>query len=114
MEQPLRRRHGHQRADFYAPAGLTEDRYVAWIAAELRDVRAHPFEHRYPIEPAGVCGAGVFLAAHIGQIQIAQNSETVIDRNDHDITATAQVLAVVRRQFLPGTSLKTAAVQPDH
>src|SRR5262249_13431647 len=38
----------------------------------------------------------------------------MIDRNDHDITSTAQVLAVVRRQFLSRTGLKTAAMQPDH
>src|SRR5262245_14740019 len=114
MKQTFRARHCQQRTDFAAAARLSEDHYVAGIAAEVRDVVMRPFERRDQIQIADVGRARIFRAADFRQIQIAQNSKAVIDRNDDDIAATAQVLAVVGRQFLSRTGLKTAAVQPDH
>src|SRR5262245_39606224 len=114
MKQTFCARHRQQRTDFAAAARLPEDHYVAWIAAEVRNVVMRPFERRDQIQIADVGRARIFRAADFGQIQIAKNSQAVIDRNDDDIATTAQALAVVRRQFLSRPRLKATAVQPDH
>ena len=54
VEETLGGRHGHQGRDFCAPAGLAENRDVAWIAAEGCDVVAHPLERRHQVQLAGV------------------------------------------------------------
>src|SRR5215510_2243913 len=114
MKQTFRARHRQQRTDFAAAARLSEDHYVAGVAAEVCNVVMRPFERRDQIQIADVGRARIFRAADFGQIQIAQDSEAVVDRYDDDIATTAQAFAVVRRQFLSRTGLKTAAVQPDH
>src|SRR5580704_178135 len=54
MKQVLRRRHRHQGRDFLSAAGLAEDRYLARIAAELRDVAAHPTQRSDQIQHSSI------------------------------------------------------------
>src|SRR5262245_58996163 len=62
VEQTFGRRHSHQRADFSPTAGLTEDRNVPRIAAEVRYVVPHPFQRRNAVEHANVTRPGILLA----------------------------------------------------
>ena len=61
-EQSLRRGHAEQAGDFAAAAGLAEDRHVGRVAAELRDVVAHPLERGDDVEHADVARVGELVA----------------------------------------------------
>ena len=54
VKESLRRRHGHQRTDFGAAAGLAEDEHVVRIAAEFGDVVAHPLQRQQHVEIADI------------------------------------------------------------
>src|SRR5277367_4562748 len=66
MKQVLRRRHRHQGRDFLSASGLAEDRYPARIAAELRDVAAHPVESRDQVQHSSVARLAEVAAADAG------------------------------------------------
>ena len=91
MEQPLRRRHRQQRRDLPAAAGLTEDRHRARIAAELRDVVAHPVERCDDVEHADVAGRRELRAAGFAERREAEHVQAVIDRHDDDVAARARL-----------------------
>ena len=57
MKQSLGRGHGRQHGRLPAAAGLAEDGDVLGIAAERRDVVAHPFERQHQIQQARVTRA---------------------------------------------------------
>ncbi len=113
MEQALRRRHCHQRADFSAAAGLAEERDVARIAAEGCDVVAHPFERCDDVEVAQVAGVGVALAAHAREVQVPDGAEPVIDGDDDNVVMSSQPRAVITHESTRAAGV-AAAVQPDH
>src|SRR5208282_2046048 len=72
MKQILRRRHRKQRRDFLPAARLTEDRYFAGIAAELRYVVTHPLQSRDQIQHPNVARPAKFvIAASESQKRIA-------------------------------------------
>ena len=54
VEEAARCRHRHERLHFAAAARLTEDRHIARVAAELRDVVAHPLQGREHVERARI------------------------------------------------------------
>src|SRR5438105_681292 len=54
MEQSLGLRHGQQRRNLPAAARLAKYRHVVRIAAEVRDVIAHPFERGDDIQLADI------------------------------------------------------------
>ena len=54
VKQSLCRRHRHQRADFAAPAGFAEDRYIVRIATEIRDIVTYPLKRQNQIELADI------------------------------------------------------------
>ena len=113
VEQPLRRGHRHQRADLRAAARLPEDHHVARVATEPRDVVAHPLEREHDVEHAGVAGARVFLA--VGrQVQVPEDVQAVVERDDDDVAAPREPLAVVGLQLLARPVGEPAAVQPHH
>ncbi len=90
MEQPARRRHGQQRADFAPAAGLAEDRHVAGIAAEPVDVVAHPLQRRDHVERAGVPRLCELGTADRREVEEAEDVEPLIHGNDHDVVAFGQ------------------------
>ena len=113
MKQVLRRRHCEQRRDFLAAAGLAEDRHVARIAAELRDIVAHPLQRRDQIEHPDVARLGKFVVAEAGEKRVAQRAEAMIDAHRHHVAAPHQIAAVVN-QRRARTRHEAAAMQPDH
>ena len=59
----------------------------AGIAAEGRDVVAHPGERGDLIEQPGVRGARELFARQLGQVQEAERAEPVVDGHHHDVAA---------------------------
>ena len=90
--RPLALGMAEQRADLSAAARLAEDRDVARIAAEARGVVAHPFERGDEIEHADIARLREALAADGRQIEMAEDVEAVIDRDDHDVVAPARLV----------------------
>ena len=111
MEESLRLRHAEQRRDLPAAARLAEDGDVPGIAAECADVVAHPLERLHEVEHAGVAGGRVALAEQIAEMQIAERAESMVDGDQHDVAATAQVDAVVD-QARARSGGEAAAVEP--
>ena len=111
VEQALGARHGEEGADLSAAARLAEDRDVAGIAAEAGGMLAHPFERGDEIEQAGIARLGEALAVR-RQVEMAEDVEPVIDRDDHDVVAPREVHAVVARRVGRAVG-EGAAMQPD-
>ena len=95
MEQPRGRGHGEQRADLVAAARLAEDHDVAGITAEAGDVVAHPPEGGDEVEHPGVAADRERLAAELGQIQVAEGVEPMVDGDDDAVVLAGEVRAVV-------------------
>jgi hypothetical protein len=113
MEQALCRRHAEQRAHFAGAAGLAEDRDAPGIAAEARDVVAHPLEAGDDVLLSRVAGAGETLVAELGEMDETEDVEAVRDADDHHVVASRQVGAVIRQRCRRSAGI-SAAVQPDH
>ena len=93
VEQALRLWHGHQRRNLGPAAGLAEDRDIARIAAEFGHVCLDPFERKDQVKLTCIAAAG----EAIGQVEIAEDIEPVID-SDYDYIATfGEFCAVVKR-----------------
>ena len=112
MEKPFRRRHGEKRGDFLTAAGFSEDEDSAGIAAEIGNVVAHPGERGDDIEHADVAG-GFKRIAGVAEVGIAEQAEAVIDCDDHDISTTGEIRAVIQRSGT-GAGGECASVAPDH
>ncbi|MNM77606.1 hypothetical protein D3C81_894660 [compost metagenome] len=97
VEQSLRCRHGHQRGDLRATTGLAKYGDVVGIAAEFDRVLTYPVQRLDQIELADIAGIGQCLAAELGQIQVAEQVEAMVDGDDHHVAAPAQVAAVIQR-----------------
>ena len=95
MEQPRGRGHGEQHADLVAAARLAEDHDVAGITAEAGDVVAHPPESSDEVEHPGVPAQRERLAAELGQVQVAEGVEPMVDGDDDAVVLAGEVRAVV-------------------
>ena len=113
MEQALGRGHGHERGDFASATGLTKDEHAPGIAAEVCDVVADPFERGDNVEHAHVGGVGV-LRTVVGEVEVAENVEAMVDADHDHVAAVGQAFAVVGWQLLSGAGGVAAAVQPEH
>ena len=113
VKEALGGRHGHQRADLHAAAGLPKDGDVAGIAAHVADVVAHPFEREHEIEHAGVARFGETRAAEFGEVEVAEDVEAVIHGN-HDHVVIARQVGAVGLRARARAGAKAAAVEPDH
>ena len=113
VEQPLGARHPKQRADLSAAARLAEDGDIARIAAQAAGMLVHPLQRRHEIENARVSRRGEALVAGAREIEVAEDIEPVVDRDDDDIIAPREAAAVI-----PGRVGRPvgegAAMQPDH
>ena len=102
-EQALGPGHGQERADAHGAGRLAEDRDVGRVAAEGRDVVAHPLERGDLVEQAEVRIA-------VGEVEEALGADAVVDRHADDAVA-GEAAAVVGRA---GPDLEHAARDPDH
>ena len=94
VKEPLRRRHREQSRHLTAAARLAEDRDVACVAAELRDVGADPLERVHDVEHADVAGLREVAAAELREMGEAEHVQAVVDGDDHDVAAAREVGAV--------------------
>ena len=113
MEQSFCRRHGHQNTDFGAATRLAENQDTPGIPTECGDVVADPFERGNDIQHSGIARLRILLAI-LGQIQIAQNVESVIESDDDHIAAARQIFAVECGDVVARSGFEPAAMQPDH
>src|SRR4029079_3038310 len=70
-------------------------------------------ERRREILDADVRGTRPFLTADVGQVQVAENVQPVIDRHDDDVLFSREVRAVVQK-IVAGAGREAAAVHPYH
>ena len=112
MEETLGRRHGEQGADFARAAGLTVDRDIVGVAAEVRDVVLDPLQRGDTIGDAYVGGFRE-SAAFIGEIQESEGIEAVIDGDLDDVVLPRQVCAIVDG-VAAVTAGEATTVKPHH
>ncbi len=95
MKQALGRWHGLECARFRATARLAEYHDGVGIAAEIFDVVADPFEGGDKVEHPRDAGLGVFARrAQIGQMEIAEDAESVIDGHAYDVFVAGLIFSV--------------------
>lgn len=113
MQQALSRRHGQQCGGLRAATGLPEDHDVAGIVAEARDVVPDPpqcgdrVEH--PVHPRGRPLLG---RAEVGEVEVAEHAEPVVDRDHHDVAEPGQRVPV-EPAVVAGAGAEPAAVEGD-
>ena len=81
-------------AHFAPPPDWPKMRDVARVAAEARDVVAHPAQREHEVEHAGVAGVGELGPAESAQIQVPERVQAVVDGDDDDVAAARQPRAV--------------------
>ena len=113
MEQSFCRRHGGQRQNLGAAAGLAEQSYVIWIAAEFCNVFMYPLQRRHNIQNSGVTGFLIFFPV-CGKIQKAQGVQPVVHRYHHHVALAAEVFSVINVFHAGGTGEIAAAMEPHH
>src|SRR5579862_9935918 len=92
---------------------MAEQSYLGWIAAELGDVRADPFEAGDLVEQAVVAGAVAAFAAELGRGEEAERVHAIRNTDEHH-SFLREVGAVIERGA-GGTAHEAAAVDPgDH
>ncbi len=105
VEEALCGGHGEKGRGRHAARGLAEEGDVVGVAAEGRDVRRDPAKRRDLIELArvriGIVGA-----------QVAEESEAVVDRDQHDVVSSADCGAFVER-LRAGSGHEPAAMDPE-
>ncbi len=112
VEQPLGERGHGQEVDHAGACGLARDGDAVRVAAEVRDVVAHPAQDGDAVEQSVVSRGPVCrLGAQLGGGQKAEGAQAVVEGDD-DEAVTGQVLAVVAG-VRPGTFAESAPVDPD-
>jgi len=86
---------------------------VATIAAERLCVVAHPLQGEHEVEQAGHARAGKVLATQVGQVQVAEGVQPVIEGDDHHVAPPAEGGAVVPA-FRTGAGHESPTVEPHH
>ncbi len=90
MEQAAGRRHRQQRRDLRASTGLAENRDIVGIATEFGDVARDPSQGLHEVQHPRVAGIReALLRTRSGKMQIAEQVEPVIERDDDDIALVA-------------------------
>ena len=112
VKQALRHRHGEQGADLGAAAGFAENGDAGRIAAEGRDIGLHPLQGGHQIQQPGIAGLGEIRPANGGQVQEAENIQSMVDVDHHDIALSQPRWAYV--VGIAGAGGKGTAMQPHH
>ena len=100
-------------ADLRSAAGLAHDRDVLRIAAEARDIVAHPLKRADQIEIADIARGGELLAELFREVEIAEGVEAMVDRDDHNVALLGQIAPVIGGPVARPVGI-AAAVEPDH
>ena len=108
MKQSLGRRHRHQDRRLGPAARLAEHQHPRRIAAEGRGVLAHPGQGGDDIHHAHRARLGEPRRL-IGQVQIAEGAQAVVDGDHHTIAEARQGLAVEAWR-IAGAAIEAAAV----
>src|SRR6185295_5284903 len=88
--------------------------HVAWIAAEVCDVIAHPLERRYDVEHPHIARRREALATNARQVAVAEGAQPVVDRAEDDVAEARKVLAVVAVVLDAVSVGEAATVNPEH
>ena len=112
-EQPARGRRAEQHADTRAPRRFAEHGDALRVAAERADAVAHPLERGNLVEHAEISRARVLRAEQLGEVQVAEKTEAIVDRDHHDVAAGREVRAVVPRR-VARAPYERAAVDPHY
>jgi hypothetical protein len=75
---------GQQRAHGKRSGALTEDRYVACIAAKAADVLLHPAQRRHHVHQGIVAGVASTFRCQVLRGQKAKDAQPVVDGHEHD------------------------------
>src|SRR6185312_10531263 len=106
-------RHSEQSADLRATAGFPEDGDIPGIATERFGVVPDPFERKNDVQQARDAGAGELFPADVGEMQVAENVEPMINGNDYDVAPGCEGSAVVPG-FRTSSRGVSPSVKPDH
>src|SRR5690606_8464343 len=99
--------------DLGATAGLAEREHPLRVAAERRDVVAHPREREHEVELAHVAGVREPGSAEALQVQVAERIQAMVDGDDDDVLRGRQPPPVVQRAGA-GAVRVGAAVDVEH
>ena len=113
MEETLGWGHGHEYGNLAATAGLAEDGDSSGVTAEIGDVVTHPLEGHNNIEHPDSARIRVLLAVS-SEIEVPEDSQTMIHTDHDNVAAASQILAIVGGRFETGTHGVAAPVEPDH
>ena len=94
-----------------AAARLAERQYPARIAAEAFDVLAHPAQRGDDVHHPNRAGMRERRPL-VGQVQVAERAQPVVDRHHHAVAEPRQLLAVVARR-VARAAVEAAAVDVD-
>ncbi len=97
-EQVFGRRYGQQRGDGVCAGTLAEDRHVARLSAERRDVVADPAQSHHQVAQVEVVVDGDVLRRQRRQVEAAERPEAVVDRDVHAAAAREGGAVVDRRR----------------
>ena len=87
---------------------LAEDRHLARVAAEGRDVLGHPAQRQALVQDAVIAGKAQFAAG-----QEAQGTQAVVERHHDQVAGRGEVGAVIDRQRA-GAEQEGAAMDEHH
>ena len=111
MEQAFGRGRRKERRRLRAAAGLAEDHHARRVAAERRDVVAHPPERRDHVHHAAHAGVLERLrCTGRDQMRVAEAREPVVHGDDDHVAEERQLAAVVHRA-VGGAGRPAAAVK---
>src|SRR5262249_24556187 len=113
LEETMRAGNAEQRRDLRAAARVAEDGDVRGIATECGGVVANPLERELHILHTRVAGSLEAFAADLGEIEVAEDIQAMVDRHDDQIAARGQPRTVIE-PFGSGAGVEPAAVKPDH
>jgi hypothetical protein len=79
MEETVRGGHGHKGGALGSAAGLAEDEDASGVAAKFGDVVANPLEGKDKIELASVAAVGEVSSTDIGEVEVAEEIEAMVE-----------------------------------
>ena len=103
----------------HAAARLAPDHQLAEVAAECLGVVDDPPQRGRDVEHAGGARGRVLLAQDVAEVEIAEQAESVVVRDHHDVVVAGERRAVVVQVLRPdlGTTVpgrEAAAVRVEH
>jgi|GEM_PF-5016889 len=113
MKQSAGGRDGHQRRHGAAACRLTEQRHSIRVTTEGCDVALNPLQRCNHVAESDIGLEGMFTRIEGREVDEAENTDTVVDRDDDNVTVLGQCGCV--EKWLAGCSAEVrSAVNPDH